>query len=396
VSNLKDQMIGLARVAGITGDVDVPSPMMPVKGTFDFGTLDIEKIRGGMFAKAFEAGMAAAMDPAGQPDFSGVFADYTSPLEGGIDALKWSGAKIDVSGVKLDTSAMSHIVTRNADDVVIATHSPRATVKLTADSSGGTLGAMGLMVLAMTGYPSNVIELYSQGDATFDPAKDMTRYAGYNFGVTDVFDVKVAGGVLGLKQALPALLTGLVKVGSAMEAADTGDDEDEGEDADGGDADADDDADDEDADGDDEDKGHAGHMDGGFPPAAQGAVMQMVMGMISLQLTDFDIAITDKTLVDLILTQTAMQSGQSVAAYRQDLVSMVSGSTVFLTDAGVDPAIAGEATAAIAGFLAGPGTLHIQIKPKTPFGMMTAMMSPVTKESLGFSATFTPAAPATN
>jgi hypothetical protein len=41
--------------------------------------------------------------------------------------------------------------------------------------------------------------------------------------------------------------------------------------------------------------------------------------------------------------------------------------------------------------MSGPGTLHIQLKPKNPIGAMTFMMSP-TKESLGFSATFTPLA----
>jgi hypothetical protein len=46
--------------------------------------------------------------------------------------------------------------------------------------------------------------------------------------------------------------------------------------------------------------------------------------------------------------------------------------------------------------MAGPGTLRIQLKPKTPLGVMTAMAAPLTKESLGFSATFTPLPPAVN
>ena len=78
---------------------------------------------------------------------------------------------------------------------------------------------------------------------------------------------------------------------------------------------------------------------------------------------------------------------------------MVQGASVFMSDAGVDPAIASELTSAAAGFLSGPGTLRLQIKPKQPFGMLSAMAAPITKDSLGFSATFTPAAapaPATN
>ena len=70
------------------------------------------------------------------------------------------------------------------------------------------------------------------------------------------------------------------------------------------------------------------------------------------------------------------------------------GSSVFLSDAGIDPLIAAEATTAISGFLREPGTLRIQLKPKAPVGAMTFMLSPPTKESLGFSATFTPSAPA--
>ena len=46
--------------------------------------------------------------------------------------------------------------------------------------------------------------------ASFDPAKDLTRWTDYNIGVTDMFDVKMSGGVIGLKQALLlcALLSG--------------------------------------------------------------------------------------------------------------------------------------------------------------------------------------------
>ncbi len=72
---------------------------------------------------------------------------------------------------------------------------------------------------------------------------------------------------------------------------------------------------------------------------------------------------------------------------------MVMGSSMFMTDAGIDAELANEATTAIGAFLGQPGTLRIQIKPKTPFGAMSAMMGMPTKESLGFSATFTPATP---
>jgi|JI10StandDraft_1071094.scaffolds.fasta_scaffold38186_3 hypothetical protein len=388
ISNVKDKLIGLTRVAGIKGDINVPGDF-PIAGTFDFGTLDLTNIRGGLYADAFGAGVASAMPNAPPTDWSKVFSGFTSPLEYGLDGIKWSGMSANFSGLKLDGTPASYTATRNADGVVVATAVPRSAFKLTADSQGGSLGAMGLMVMAMAGYPTNVVEVYTQGDASFDPQKDLTRYTNYNVGITDVVDIKVEGGLLGLKQALPTLLTGMMTVAEATssvasKAVEEGEEAAEGED----DADAD-----EDADADAEDSDADGNPLDSIPPEAQGAVMQMVMGLIGLQVTDLDISITDKQLVKFILAQTASSSGQSVEAYRQDLVSMVQGSSVFMTDAGIDEALANEATAAIAGFLREPGTLRIQIKPKTPVGAMTFMMSPPTKESLGFSATFTPAVP---
>jgi hypothetical protein len=134
-------------------------------------------------------------------------------------------------------------------------------------------------------------------------------------------------------------------------------------------------------------------MFGGLPPEM---AMSLVMGVLPLQLTDLDISITDKKLVGLILDRQAMDAGQDAAAFRADLAAMISASSVFLTDAGVDAAIASELTVAASAFMAGPGTLRIQLKPKTPLGVMSAMATPLTKENLGFSATFTPAAPAVN
>lgn len=390
ISNVKDRLIGLTRVAGIKGDISVPGDF-PIAGTFDLGALDLTNINGALYADAFGAGVASAMPNAPPTDWSKVFGGFTSPLEYGLDGIRWSGMSANFSGLKLDGTPASYTATRNADGVVVATAVPRSGFKLTADSQGGSLGAMGLMVMAMAGYPSNVVEVYSQGDASFDPQKDLTRYTNYNVGITDVVDIKVEGGLLGLKQALPTLLTGLMTVAEATssvasEAIEEGEKAAEGEDGADADEDADADAEDSDADG-------GGNPLDSIPPEAQGAVMQMVMGLIGLQVTDLDIAITDKQLVKFILAQSASSSGQSVEAYRQDLVSMVQGSSVFMTDAGLDEALANEATAAIAGFLREPGTLHIQIKPKAPVGAMTFMMSPPTKESLGFSATFTPAVP---
>jgi len=383
LSNVKDKVIGQARFAGLKGDISI-SGDFPIAGTYDFGTLDYGNIRAGLFADAFSASMASLATDAPPTDWSKVFEGFTSPLEYGLDTATWTGMKADFSGLKFDVSPASYKATRNAAGVVVATTRPRATFRLTADAGSGALGAMGLLVMTMAGYPSNVIEAYAQGDASFDPQKDLTRYTNFNVGISDVVDVKLDGGLIGLQRALPTVLAGLMSVVGATETIAAEAVKEGEEQADGGDDDADPDP------GADADANDDGPMSG-IPAEAQGAVMQMVMGLIGLQVTDLDISITDKHLVGFILNQTASQSGQSAAASRQDLANLVQGSAVFLSDAGVDPVLASEATEAIAGFLGGPGTLRIQMKPKTPVGMMSAMMTPLTKENLGFSATFAPA-----
>lgn len=414
-SALADTRLGNVRMAGLKGDVNVPG-MVPVAGTFDLGTMQFSDIRTKLYASTLMASLQPLLNPDEPVDYAAMFRDRTSPLESGIDHSDWTGATINMSGLKLDVSEVHSAATRNKDDVVVATHTPRATFKFTADSSGGTLGAMGHMLLAMGGYDSNVIEAYMAGDATFDPAKDVTRLDGFNFGVTDAFDIKMSIGVVGLKQALPNIAAGFAALGSALEAASNDDDEaadtddddaidedadaDDSEDADAADEDAADDTSaaaddaDEDADADDDDGGDAdSHDHDGSSGVNSAAVMSLVMGFLPLQLTDLDIAITDQKILDLILQGQAIGAGQSVEGLRADLVGMVTGSAAFLADAGVDPAISTELTTAVSGFLSGPGTFHITLKPKAPLGVMSAMVTPMTKENLGFSATFTPAVP---
>lgn len=365
VSDLKDTVMGLIRIAGIAGEVNVPTEMIPVSATFDLGKLDVSRLQTDLFVKPFMMAFESGMDEDADIDMASLYADYTSPLEAGYDKLDWTGMSLDVSGMKLSTTPLSNTLTRNADGVVIASETPRAALTLKADSSGGMVGAMGLMFLAMGGYPSDTIEIYAGGSASFDPAKDITHFTGYNVGVTGVADVKMDLGLVGLQQALPALMSAASSASSMVEdMAEPELDED----------------------------GEPIEPD---PEAMSGAsaamAMQMLFALMPLQLTDLDLSITDETLMDLILNQQAVGAGQSLEELRGDLVAMVEGASEFMTQAGVDEAIATELTTAAAGFLEGPGTIRIQLKPKQPFGMMSAMMAPVTKESLGFSATFTPA-----
>lgn len=403
ISDLKDKTIGLARLDGLKGDVDVPG-MPRVAGTFDLGRLDVGGIQTERVAREFMSGFNERMNPGAPVDYTARYKDYTSPLETGIDRVSWNGVKADFSGLKLSLDGLNSSVQRNADKVVTGISFPRATLKLTADSSGGTLGAMGLMMLAMTGYDSNAIEMYVEGAASFDPVKDLTRWDNYNFGVADAFDVKVSLGVEGVQKSLPTLLGALSQLQASapvMEPEVEIIEEDEDADADaadgapdGDDAEADaPDAGEDEGEDDDSGKEPRGGLFGGANGAAMGS---LILGLLPLQLTDLDLSITDQKLVNLILAQRAGTEGQTPEALRQDLVGMLAGGAVFMKDAGLDAAIANELSAAAAGFMSGPGTLHIQLKPKQPLGVMSAMLMPVTKESLGFSATFTPLVPAVN
>ena len=205
----------------------------------------------------------------------------------------------------------------------------------------------------------------------------------------------MSGGVIGLKQALPSLMNGIMAAadmaGEQMEAESFDEEPAEDEELDGEEG---DESDAPPEDSTDEDGADA--QDDVFGGASPEMVMSLMMGILPLQLTDLDISITDSKLMSLILERQAIEIGQDAAAFRADLVTMIASSTIFLTDAGVDAAIASELTAAASALMSGPGTLRIQLKPKTPLGVMSAMATPMTKDNLGFTATFTPAAPAVN
>lgn len=392
-SNVGESKLSTLRLHGLKGEFDIPG-VPPVLGAFDLGDMDITGVRPNIVAAQVMASIREEISGE-KVDYAALYRNYTSPLESGVDRTDWTGMKVDVSGLKFDTSEMHSAVKRDAKGVVVESTLPRFTMKMTTDPSGGTLGAMGLMMLTMGGYDSDEIELFLEGGATFDPEKDLTRWADYHVGVTDFFDVKMSGGVIGLHQAMPSLMASLAAIGnmgsgfSVSEAV-----EGEFEDEDAGDEDSDSPPDDE-SDAPDglvlpEDEPEGGDFLGGFA-SDPALMMSLMMGVLPLQITDLDIAITDAKLVNMILDTQAITAGQSVEDYRTDLVAMISASSTFLTDAGVDAAIATELSAAAAGFMSGPGTLRIQIKPQTPLGVLSAMAMPMTKETLGFQASFTPA-----
>ncbi|MDZ4761566.1 MAG: hypothetical protein SGJ21_10880 [Alphaproteobacteria bacterium] len=362
VASLKDTIFGSAILSGLKGTFDVPAEAgagFPVAGTFDFGKGEIKGLRGGLYATAFEAGFASGMDPmAMQTINADMIAAMTSPIDPGFDTFNWSGMNIAASGVKLATSAIDQKATRNAQGVVTAVSSPRATVSFTANAADGQLGAMAGGALGMIGYET--VELYGEGDATFDPATDTTRYTRYNFGMTDGFDIVMSGGFLGVQKALVSLMSGISSMGGAPIVEPDFDDE---------------------------------------TPDADAPVVEPTLpaapdfsGVGELTIVDLDLTLTDKSLVNRLLQLSTMMGSPDPEALRTDIVNQIAALGADLSAAGVDPAVSSELLAAVSSFIKQPGTLSIKLKPATPLKLGDVSgPEQLTKTTLGFSATSAPA-----
>jgi hypothetical protein len=359
-SNLKDTIFGSAKFDGLKGDFDIPDEMTggagQVTGKFDFGTMDINTIRAGIFVEMFEAAFNAAMsDPSALDTLEADFmASLSSPLEGGFDEFKWTGMSAEAAGAKLSVSPTGMKIGRNAENVAISASSPRTTITLTADSAGGVLGQAIAGGLGAVGYPSTTIELYGESEATFDPATDTTRYVKNTLGVTDMVDVQMTGAVQGLTRFMASLMGLMTSFEDSFTAT----------------------------------------LEDPFAPPGQSTLGSSnepdMSGLAALKIVELDLTITDKKLVDFALGAAGTAGMGDPATLRADVVSMLQGMGADLSEAGVDPAVANELTAALAEFVKRPGALNIKLKPAAPLSMET-LESTVTKQQLGFSATYTPA-----
>jgi hypothetical protein len=359
-SNLKDTIFGSAKFDGLKGDFDIPDEMTggagQVTGKFDFGTMDINTIRAGIFVEMFEAAFNAAMsDPSALDTLEADFmASLSSPLEGGFDEFKWTGMSAEAAGAKLSVSPTGMKIGRNAENVAISASSPRTTITLTADSAGGVLGQAIAGGLGAVGYPSTTIELYGESEATFDTATDTTRYVKNTLGVTDMVDVQMTGAVQGLTRFMASLMGLMTSFEDSFTAT----------------------------------------LEDPFAPPGQSTLGSSnepdMSGLAALKIVELDLTITDKKLVDFALGAAGTAGMGDPATLRADVVSMLQGMGADLSEAGVDPAVANELTAALAEFVKRPGALNIKLKPAAPLSMET-LESTVTKQQLGFSATYTPA-----
>jgi hypothetical protein len=341
ISDLKKTIVGASHLGGLKGDFDIPPELTggyPVVGKFDFGTADMKNLRAGLFADAAKAGAASADPAASKADMTSVLARITSPIDPGYDALSWSGLNVQASGVKLAISKVDQKATRDANGVVTAFTSPRASMTFEANAADGQLGAQISTALAAIGYQK--IELYGESDATYDPAGETTRIKAYDFGMTDGFDLKMTGGFQGVLKALTTLVSGL----SAMET----------------------------------------QMLTQSSPDAKTPEPDM-SGLEALKIVDFDLTLTDKSLVGHLLGL----GGGDPEQLRNDIVNQIRSMGADFTKAGVDKAVSDEFTTAVAAFVKQPGALNIKLKPAQPVAI-AAKDARLTKETLGFSATATP------
>lgn len=350
ISNLKDTVVGASRLAGLKGDFNIPPEMAggyPVVGKFDFGTADIKGFRAGLYADAFKAGAEMGGAPAdvdadaqaADKVATGMLAKLTSPIDPGYDALTWSGLNIEASGAKLTTTRVDQKATRDANGVVTAFTSPRATITFTANAADGQLGALASSGLAALGYQK--VELYAESDSTYDPANETMRVRKYDLGMTDGFDLQMSGGFQGVLKALTSLVSSLTAMETATLQQTT--------------------------------------------PDGSKAAEPDISGLEQLKIADLDLTLTDKSLVGHLLGL----GGGDPEALRADIVNQIKAMGADFTSAGVDKAVAEELTTAIAAFIKQPGALNIRMKPAQPVAL-AAKGAKLDKATLGFSATATP------
>ena len=345
ISDLKKTIVGGSHMSGFKGDFDVPPELTggyPVLGKFDFGTADVKGLRAGIFADAAKAGaaMGTGADAASAKTAqANMLAKLTSPIDPGYDALTWSGLNIQASGVTLTSTKLDQKATRDAKGVVTAFTSPRATITFAANAADGQLGALVSTGMAAIGYQK--VELYAESDASYDPASETARVKKYDFGMTDGFDLQVTGGFQGVLKALTAVMSSLTTIETQTLAPAT-------------------------------------------PDAPKPGEPDM-SGLEQLKVVDFDLTLTDKSLVNHLLGL----GGGDPEALRTDIVNQIKSMGADFTKAGVDKSVSDELSAAVASFVKQPGVLNIKLQPAHPVAL-AAKGAKLTKATLGFSAIATP------
>jgi hypothetical protein len=324
---LKDEKVARMAMKGFS--LDLTDPKDDTDLTARLGGVDIRGANLGMFNDMANGEAAKGMQ-------SGLFEMLQNdPANPGYDSVSIDDLKVAVSGASFDMPKLSSKVTRDKKGraVKVATDP----FKMTLGTGEGELGEKFGSQLALLGYEK--LELSGQGEQTYDPDKDMVTIAkGKNFWkLEDGFRLDFSGKYEGASAVAAA---------QAKTMAEDG-------------------------------------------PSDPGALMQEALDKLLVH--NFQLSLDDDGFVNRAFNAYAAQSGEDPQQIRSQAAGMMAMMPMMAAGAGIDPELAGEASAALSSFLTDPKTLTISVAPLTPLRVadFAEMEDPsaLTKTALGFSAT---------
>ncbi|MEM1087455.1 MAG: hypothetical protein AAGH90_06980 [Pseudomonadota bacterium] len=265
---------------------------------------------------------------------------YEDPMEPGYDSFSMKGLDMDFAGAKVSMKNLTTLVERNAAGQPVKYVTPKYTLKIDADASGGEGGAQLLQGLSVLGYEGLVIN--GEGASDYDPDSDTMSFAASK-NYLELED--------GARFAFGGKFAGFAEYSRlAGEAFD-------------------------------------------FEALTEGAEPDpdaMTEAFSALTIFDFTMEIKDDGLVDRGFNAAATVNGQDPAALRNQISMGLGMAPMMAQGSGVDMALVTELTGALSKFISDPGTLTITMKPDTPLNLGAAMANPdpasFTKDSLGITA----------
>lgn len=344
-SGMRDLKLGAFVLAGLKADFDAPDEASQaasadnkarrIKGSVDFGALNISNLDVGLCNRLAEAGRLERVDPEMSGKASAdALRSLSSPIESCYDSLVWTGMNADVGGFKLSSTKIESKTERDAKGVATRLVTPAASLAFSVDPAGSEQAKQVSEEMAELGLKN--VELHFGSDAKYDPAQDVTRFTNLNIGSSGLAELTIGGGAKGLTRGMAAAIEMLA-------------------------------------------------MEGKPDPLLK-------TDFDNMQVIDFDLALTDQKLLELIFASMARKQGgdATAAKIRADAAEHVLALKADMQKAGMEPALAGDIASALAGFVQKPGTLRIRLAPPRPVPMRMLGDKGVSKSALGFSATFTP------
>lgn len=107
--------------------------------------------------------------------------------------------------------------------------------------------------------------------------------------------------------------------------------------------------------------------------------------------TSFNLNLTDRSLTDRLLALGPLTSGASPAVLREDIATMIEALGRDAATGGVDPAVAGEISKALAAFVRKSGSLNASLRPTAPWSPAADPGFTTPKAKLGLSVSYAPA-----